>query len=344
MAHTVIARPAALRTRDRYLDVLRGLALARVIAYHAFPVAWLTYLPAMGVMFALGGSLMATSVDRSGISAVRSRLRRLLPSMWVLGAIAVPLMIWQGWQARWWELVFWVLPLGDPPGSAWGEAAWGGLWYLKTYLWFVLLSPLALRAFRKAPLPTFAVPIALVIAVETGVIDLAGQPGSVLADTAAFGACWLLGFAHRDGMLDRIRVLACLAIGAVAMAAGVAWTVQFGDGTGDLDMSAPGLAMYSVGTVFLLLRFRPDMSWLARRPLWDRLVTIVNARALTIYLWHNVALTVGLLLADQLGLWHDWQWFPLGCALLVPLVLAFGWIEDLAARRRPQLLPGGPRG
>ena len=51
---------AGLSTRNRYIDTLRAAAILRVIVYHAFGGAWLTILrPAMGVMFALGGSLMA---------------------------------------------------------------------------------------------------------------------------------------------------------------------------------------------------------------------------------------------------------------------------------------------
>lgn len=48
--------------RDRYLDLLRSIALVRVVCYHLFGWAWLTVLfPSMGVMFALAGSLMARS-------------------------------------------------------------------------------------------------------------------------------------------------------------------------------------------------------------------------------------------------------------------------------------------
>lgn len=50
------------------------------------------------------------------------------------------------------DALYWVLPAGDPPGDAWGEQAWAVLWYLRTYLWFVLLSPVLLRFFRSAPL------------------------------------------------------------------------------------------------------------------------------------------------------------------------------------------------
>ncbi|AKJ11510.1 hypothetical protein ABB07_16175 [Streptomyces incarnatus] len=48
------------------------------------------------------------------------------------------------------QIVYWVVPLGDPPGNARGEQAWEILWYLRTYLWFVLLSPALLWIFRGA--------------------------------------------------------------------------------------------------------------------------------------------------------------------------------------------------
>jgi peptidoglycan/LPS O-acetylase OafA/YrhL len=56
--------------RDRYLDMLRAIALTRIVAYHTFSgVAWLTLIfPSMGVMFALAGSLMARSLERPWVS------------------------------------------------------------------------------------------------------------------------------------------------------------------------------------------------------------------------------------------------------------------------------------
>ena len=69
--------------RDRYLDLLRSIALVRVVVYHLFGWAWLTVLfPSMGVMFALAGSLMARSLDRPALGVIRGRVRRLLPPMW----------------------------------------------------------------------------------------------------------------------------------------------------------------------------------------------------------------------------------------------------------------------
>lgn len=336
--------------RDRYLDVLRAAALIRVFFYHAFPAAWLTWLPALGVMFALGGSLMATSADRSGLAAVRSRLRRLLPSLWVVGIIVVPLMIWQGWSAasgdetplRWWEVGFWILPLGNPTGSDWGVATWEVLWYITTYLWLVLLSPVLLWAFRKAPLPVIAAPLVAILVLDGRQVSVDGQPGNVLFDVLTFAACWILGFAHHDGMLDRIPKRICFAIAGTAIAAGAAWAVLLPaePGNHELDSSPGGMALIAVGTVFVLLRFRPSMNWLRNRHTLDRIVTVMNARALTIYLWHNIAIALAIPLAAYFGAELNWEWFTVSIVLTTAFVLALGWVEDLSARRRPQLIPG----
>src|SRR4051794_25920332 len=137
--------------RNRYIDTLRAAAILRVIVYHAFGWAWLTVaLPAMGVMFALAGSLMAASLGANGARrAVTSRIRRLVPALWALGAAAVPLMLLHGWRPHRYQLLFWVLPVDDPPGSPWGQPFWQVLWYLRAYLWFVLVSPLLYLCYRQ---------------------------------------------------------------------------------------------------------------------------------------------------------------------------------------------------
>src|SRR4051812_14824854 len=75
---TVLPTPTARGVgggRARYLDLLRAVALVRVVTYHAFGWAWLTLaFPSMGVMFALAGSLMARSLDRPAVSVVRGRM------------------------------------------------------------------------------------------------------------------------------------------------------------------------------------------------------------------------------------------------------------------------------
>ncbi len=49
----------------------------------------------MGIMFALAGSLTAASLDkRPAGQVITSRLRRLLPPLWLLAVVAVPAMLY----------------------------------------------------------------------------------------------------------------------------------------------------------------------------------------------------------------------------------------------------------
>ncbi|WUP52890.1 acyltransferase [Micromonospora globbae] len=334
--------------RDRWFDTLRTLALTRVIVYHMWGYAWLSFaFPAMGVMFALGGSLMARSLDRAPTRAVNGRLRRLLPALWVFGAVLVPLMVWHGWSDRpaWPGLLTWLLPIAQPAGNAWAQDVTGVLWYLVTYLWLVLLSPALLGLYRRWPLPTVLLPLAAVVVLQTTSPPLSGQVNSVVTDLATFGACWLVGFAHRDGALHRVPLAALLAAAALCLGVGVGWTLTHPAGGFDLNDIPLAQAFYSLGFVLVLLRARPPLGWLARaRPL-DRLVTWLNGRALTIYLWHNAAIAVCFAVGDRVDAWWLGRAGYLGVALvlLFVVVLLVGWVEDVSARRRPRLL-GWPTG
>ncbi|MEH0844193.1 glycosyltransferase [Micromonospora sp. CPCC 205711] len=331
--------------RDRWFDTLRALALGRVIAYHMFGAAWLSFaFPAMGVMFALGGSLMASSLDRSPDRALSSRIRRLLPGLWALGIVLLPLMVWHGWADRpaWPALLSWLVPLVQPPGSAWAADVTGVLWYLVTYLWLVLLSPAMLALYRRWPVWSMLVPLAGVVMLQTVAPPLGAPVESVLTDLATFGACWLLGFAHRDGRLRRLSLTSLLAVAALCLGLALAWLATHPEAGLDLNDIPVAQAFWSLGFVLLLLRAAPPMSWLARiRPL-DRLVTALNSRALTIYLWHNAAIAVSFVVGDLIGFWRLGKpgYLVVALVILSGLVLALGWVEDLSARRPPRLLPG----
>ncbi|MGX6605115.1 acyltransferase family protein [Micromonosporaceae bacterium Da 78-11] len=317
--------------RNRYLDLLRAVATVRVVLYHSTGWAALTIVfPAMSVMFALAGSMMAASLDRYGPFAVERRVRRLLPSLWVLVGVAVPMMFAAGlvWD---WKVLLWAFPLQDPPAAGFWLEGLAAMWYLRDFLWFVLLSPLALPVFRRFPVASIATPY-----VALAVLTLTGTTAPpVLRDLALYGGAWLLGFAHHDGMLARRRWWPAAALAA----AGAAWTVTHPGPRGyDLNDIPLGNALWSAAFILVVLAASPSV-----RP--HRLLTVLNARALTIYLWH-VPIIVGVAdLAEWTGLpifgptGIGWR-LVVVCALLAVVVLLVGWVEDLAAGRRPTLLPG----
>ena len=164
-----LARLCSVTTRamrNRYLDLLRAVATVRVVVYHSTGWAALTVVfPAMSVMFALAGSMMAASLDRPGRWAVERRLRRLLPSLWVLVAIAVPAMLLDGLGLGLEGAALGASRCRTRRPTAGGSMASAAIWYLRDFLWFVLLSPLVLPVFRRFPLPTILMPyVALAVA------------------------------------------------------------------------------------------------------------------------------------------------------------------------------------
>ncbi|WP_201299858.1 acyltransferase family protein [Streptomyces mexicanus] len=367
--------------RDRYLDLLRALALFRVVLYHLFGWAWLTILfPSMGVMFALAGSLMARSLNRPALSVIKGRLRRLLPPLWAFGAVLLPLMLVAGWNPAkdpdlggvtgLVKLLNYVVPLGAPPypeqlGSAsglldptWADDAAGPLWYLRAYLWFVVASPLLLWAFRRAPWPTLLAPLALTAVVGTGVVTIPGETGNAVTDFAVYGGCWVLGFAHQEGVLKEVPRYVAVSCAAFLMAAGLWWASGHRGPDGwDLNDIPLAQALWSFGAVVILLQYAPSWRELpGRLRRWDGPVTLANNRAVTIYLWHNLLITATVPILDQvyklpflrsdaavaaLDATNAVWMFVLVWPLIAAVVLAFGWIEDLAARRRPRLWPNG---
>src|SRR3954469_12871295 len=189
-------------SRDRYFDTLRAVAIVRVVVFHAFPFAALELIfPSMGVMFALGGSLMVKSLDRNAARAVRNRVRRLLPALWVMGLILVPLMLHRGWPDRpsWPHLLLWIVPVADPPSNDFGYPAAGVLWYLVTYLWLVLLSPVLLKLYRRWKLATVLLPLLALMVFMIHPTMVGDSAGWVVQNVLGFGSCWVLGMAHREG-------------------------------------------------------------------------------------------------------------------------------------------------
>jgi peptidoglycan/LPS O-acetylase OafA/YrhL len=364
--------------RDRYIDTLRAGALLRVIVYHTFGFAWLPYLfPSMGIMFALAGGLVAASLDRAQHNPWRvlgKRTRRLLPPLWMLGIVLVPIMIVHGWVAvaeeggvplDGWALLHWVIPLGDPGASDWGYQFTTPLWYIRAYFWFLLLSPAALFLFRRWPKRMMSVPLGIAVLSGMGVfnVSLQGSASSaIVATMATFGACWMLGFAHHDGTLRHLSLRWVIPTSVALIAVGTWWTAT--QASWALDDDTLGQALYCLGFVLLLLRFYPSFGWLQRHPVWDKLIAVINSRAMTIYLWGNVAIFVaGAAVSSG---WLPWiltvndvtaglSRFLLALLVIAVAVLAVGWVEDVAAQRAPRLnpwpqraepgapAPGGPR-
>ncbi|MEU4422731.1 acyltransferase family protein [Actinoplanes sp. NPDC024001] len=332
--------------RSRWLDLLRTVAIFRVVTFHATGWGWLSYLfPSMGIMFGLAGSLMARSLTKVGDRAelaVWSRVKRLLPAVWLLGALLIPTMLFMGWDgddARPFNeaaVIAWIFPLSDPPGNDWAAPMTGVLWYIRTYLWLVLLSPALWASFRRWPVATTVLPLGL-IAVAPLVAPVSTWGSDILTSLGTYTPCWVLGFWHATGRLRSAPFLKILSFAVVCAGISFTWTRFYPPEQGSLQESPLGQALWSAAFILLLLRYEPKLDWLRKLKPLDWLVSKMNSRAVTIYLWHQLAIisTAPLLAASgvfehgpvaswSLKMAMVWAGVILACFL-------FGRVEDLTS-------------
>ncbi len=350
--------------RNGFLDAVRAIAIARVVIWHTYGRAAISYfVAAMPAMFFVSGSLLAGSLDRRRPTVVlRDRLRRILIPLWVFATVALAAMgvAWlmapgPNTSIKWWQPLAWILPITDPTGSPW-EAAWLSrpLWYLRAFLWLLLVSPLLLKAVRKAPVLALGLPIVGVFATDQmlrnhAVFGWELLP-SQLADLVLFGFFLMLGFLHHDGVFERLstwtRVVGAAGFGALA----VLWCTTQTLPEGVVNNSYPAHLLVGLAWLWLFLAAEPILAAVPRVRVLGPTVTLLNRRALTIYLWHTTAIIVGYQMLWRLA--PDLTGAPYESAILVMtivlsgvLVVLFGWVEDVAARRAPELWPvaRGPR-
>ena len=349
-----------METRERFLDAVRALAVVRVMVWHAFGFAAITYfVSAVPAMFFVTGSLLARSLDRHGYRAtLRDRIRRLLVPLWVFAAVAFAAMavadqVTHSATTRvpWRNLVWWIVPLNDPRGSQW-EAGWmsSPLWYLRALLWMIIASPVLLWAIRRAPARTL-------LGLATGVflIDLAARhPRWPLQTTTtpwivgdfflyAFFLC--LGFLHRDGVLAKCNRRWWALIALAAGTACAAWVIT---------QPVPGKVVNDSHPAHLFIGSAWLAVFMAGAPLIERLasasfardaIRTINSRSLTIYIWHSTAIILGYHLLWDLKTPLPRGMFSASVVVLMftgtaAFVALFGWLEDVAGRRAPQLWPG----
>ncbi|MEV6527356.1 acyltransferase [Longispora sp. NPDC051575] len=320
--------------RSGYFDLLRAAALTRVVLYHSMGWAWITVaFPAMGMMFALAGALTAASLDQGGSAGtvLGRRLRRLLPPVWALAGLAVPAMLLAGESA--WSLGWWLLPLRTPHIAGHLAPALSMIWYIRAYLWFMLLSPLLLRVFRRYPVAALITPFALLL-MFSGIGARGGSVPAELWDLSLYGTCWLLGFAHHDGLLRAVPTRVFMVLTGALAVAGLLWIITHPGARGyDLNDIPIGNVLWSAALVLVMFRLVPRRDPLQRWPRAAGAVAFLNRRAMTIYLWHQMAILTTLTLAAAVGATLDRpEVLSLVLLILAVAVVAFGWVEDLAAR------------
>jgi len=355
--------------RDRYLDLLRVVAIGGVVYGHWLLVdvtysggrlsgldavdyvswgRWVTWaFQVMPVFFLVGGYVHAQSWavhharGESWTWWVRDRAMRL----WWPTAVFVVVGILAVVAAR---------AAGADPAKV-GEAGWLAalqLWFLPVYLLLIALTPVMLAAHRRWGL---AVPAGMAAAAALVGVGVTGSRLHVVGYAnylLVWGSVYQWGFAWADGTWTRARWRPrALAAGGAALLAGLVTSGAFqADMVGSGNTNPPSIALlaYAATQAGLVLAAGPAATRLLARPrLWHR-VTRLNETTMTVYLWHFVPVIIvavafyptGVMPQPAVGTARWWElrpaWFAMLTAVLVPLVAAV-----IRAERPMSRLPSG---
>lgn len=348
--------------RSTLLDLMRTVALIRVVSFHVTGVDALSLVASMPVMFFVAGSLYARSLERRrGLLVIRDRFRRILPSLALYATALVVLYASLDLLTRsvssvpgpdgsiaqlgLYDTARLYLPFisFEPPvGPGLPDDAvfwtWNALWYIHTHLFLSLVGPVMYFVYRRW-FRTGCVVLATI-----WILDVVGNGGHT--NTNTFLVFFVLGFAFTDGRLLRFPRRSMRWTALVTGIVGLA-VVPLGSSL-NINQWAPSLLFLGVAWVAACLGWRDQLEVVSANRLVRPVIEFANRRALTIYIWSLLGVYVSRVLMPVEGsLTHlvlialgslalTWTFTLLACA-------AFGWMEDLAARRSPELWPNRRR-
>jgi hypothetical protein len=171
------------------------------------------------------------------------------------------------------------------------------LWYLRTYVWFLLLSPLLLRAFRRAPWTSVVTPLALL-----PVVALAGHgwPGH-----GEITAALMYGRAGCSASPTTTAAGRVRSWSRTAWSGWVRWR-SWGWYWSSRSVTRPirdtSISATASGRVLRAVLLDGSRGWTG----WPgaglrRAVAVMNARAVTVYLWHDAAIVAAGLAVGALA-------------------------------------------
>lgn len=361
------ATPAS---RDRYLDLLRAVSIAVVALGH-----WLLAIVTLGPDGALQGGNALVEVPAlhrltwvfqvmplfflvGGVVNARSyrgaRRRGTGDAAWIRGRLERLVRPTAAFVVAWSAIALVAATAGVQPDALrmGAHVVAVPLWFLAVYVPVVALTPVMLDLHERHGL---GVVVSLVAAAAA--VDALHGAGLPLVGWTNFLWVWLLpqqlGFlwADRHPLTSAARGPA---VAAAALASLVLLTTVGGypvslvgvDGAARSNNAPPSLALVALTFVQLGLAtsLRATISpWLERRRVWLAVIAL-NARAMSLYLWHLsamivVALTLvpaGFLSGHEPGTASWWLTRPLWLAtlavVLVPILAIVGRAERLPGR------------
>ena len=341
------------KVRDGFIDALRAIALVRVTIWHALGIPLLSWtITTMPLMFFVAGSLLYASLDGKDARVVlRRRLKRFLVPFWGFGVLVLSTMAIVdlrtndvGADFSFAQIGAWIFPLVNPTGSAW-EAGWASspLWYMRAYLWLLLLAPVLVRLWKRFSLLMLAGCAMAAVGVQIVADQIMPGPNHLIwiaGDLGTYGFFALLGFAHREGRFATVRPRALLEWLCIASLMTVAAWKVFPSPDGVVNHSYPALMTLGIAWLCAALLARPVLRHAPAVPIVGPALHWMTRRAMSIYLWHSPCIVAAYWILNATGTPASAPTVLLLMAVLVVVAAtATGWLEDVAGNRRAELVP-----
>jgi peptidoglycan/LPS O-acetylase OafA/YrhL len=277
--------------RDAALDGLRALAILRVITWHASGWSFTTWIiSSVPAMFVVTGALLARSLQKgSAFQVLWKRFKRLLVPLWCYSIVVYALSFY--FQVRTSAIWTFFLPFNQPTSLIASQWFTSAMWYLRAYVWVLILSPFIYALTRKFKSLIPITGMFAVVALGVWNTDTTGISW-VVGDILLYSTCTAAGMAWLVHGRPSARTLHSAALAFLAAACGWLLYRQPLDGVVNNDHV---LHLFVGGFwTALLLHFPNTLSSFST----TAVSRFLNKYPLSVYLWHSMAA------------WFFWQLVP----------------------------------
>lgn len=281
----------AISPRDAALDGLRALAILRVITWHTSGWAWTTWIiSSVPAMFVVTGALLARSLQKaSAFHTLRKRFKRLFLPLWFYSLTVYLLsLLFEVRTSAVWTFFF---PFGQPTSLIASQWFTSAMWYLRAYVWVLVLAPFIYALTRKFKSLIPAIGMVGVVVLGVWNIDSPGF-GWAVGDILLYSTCTAAGMAWLVHGRPSPR---SLHVTAFAFLAGICGWLLFRQPIDGVVNNDHVLHLFVGGFwTALLLHFPMTLSTFST----TAVSRFLNRYPLSIYLWHSMTA------------WFFWQLVP----------------------------------
>ncbi len=335
--------------RDAFLDVVRAISIVRVVFWHALGFWWISWtFAAMPAVFYVSGAVLAKSLTkhaptiRSTARVVKGRLMRLVPPYYAFIAIVLSLVLIAApgvWNESRNDVLSWIIPYRAPAPLAW-EDGWLStpLWFLRALIIILVLTPLLRPLGRRIPGAVLFVGwVASLVALDRWVaaqqtdMDVAIVRG--VADVICFGGFFVLGASgHTLRYKLSRRTRFGLAVLLFATAAVIAVVEPPTDNV--VNNSYVLFGLVGLAWLFVMLGLEDHLRHLGEVAAIRTFVSWITNSAMSIYLWHTLALILAYHLVGAPGSLGAYAMLGAVFLIFLPIIVAaVRPLESVGTRR-----------